>query len=50
MEQNVGGSPYSVMDKINHWLKDVRGDLACSVKQMYYINENIKEHINLYLF
>jgi hypothetical protein len=33
MEQNVGGSPSSVMDKIQHWLKDVRGDLACSVKK-----------------
>jgi hypothetical protein len=42
MEQNVGGSPSSVMDKIQHWLKDVRGDLASSVKKMCYINENIK--------
>jgi hypothetical protein len=41
MEQNVGESPSSVMEKIQHWLKDVRGDLACSVKK-YYIDENIK--------
>jgi hypothetical protein len=40
------------MDKIQHWLKDVCGDLTGSIKKMCYINENIKfkKHINLYLF
>jgi hypothetical protein len=38
------------MDKIKHWLKDVRGDLACSVKQMYYTNENIKIQKNISIF
>jgi hypothetical protein len=39
MKQNVGESPSSVMDKGQHWLKDL--DLMCSVKKMYYINGNI---------
>jgi hypothetical protein len=50
MEKNVGGSPSSVMDKGQRWLKNLRArttrfhkETACSVKKkMFNINENIK--------
>jgi hypothetical protein len=51
MEKNVGGSPSSVMDKGQRWLKNLRArtirfnkETACSVKKkkMFFINANIK--------